>query len=400
MPSDTRPPSLAASPRVPLSVPCLSGREWDYVKECLDTGWVSSAGSFVKRFEEAAASLAGVPHAVATVNGTAALHVALKVIGLEPEEAVLVSNLTFVAPVNAIRYLGGAPIFMDAHPDTWQMDAGKLERFLKTQCERRDGHTIHKASRRRIRALLPVHILGLACDMDSLMALAADYGLAVVEDAAEALGVRYKGKQAGTFGDVGIFSFNGNKIITSGGGGMLVTADPKKAGHARYLTTQAKDDPDEYIHREIGFNYRLNNIQAALGLAQLEQLEEFIQKKNRIAHRYAQAFAETPGLSLMPAIPNVRATHWLYTVLLEPGASVERRKQFIRILSEKGVESRPLWHPIHSLAPYRDYPAFEIENSQSLYERAVSLPSSVGLSEEDQAYCIEQTRSALREWTS
>lgn len=396
MPSKT---SSATSRRIPLSVPYLAGHEWDYVKECIDTAWVSSVGSYVQRFERDIASYTKASHAIATVNGTAALHVALQLIGLQPGEMVLVSNLTFVAPINAIRYLGGIPAFMDADPQTWQMDTAKLERFLRTQCEMRVEGTFYKPTGQRVRAILPVHILGFACDMDHILRLAKEFRLSVVEDAAEALGVTYKNQHLGTLGDVGILSFNGNKIMTSGGGGMILTADAKKASYAHYLTTQAKDDVLEYIHREIGYNYRLNNINAALGVAQLEQLPQFIAKKRALAETYRSAFQSENRLTLMPLLPNVQATYWLYTVLLPEETTIERRKQFIQRLLEKGVESRPLWHPINTLVPYREHPAYEITHSLRLYDRAVSLPSSVGLTPDDQAYCIEQVLNTLKEWT-
>ncbi len=390
--------SLPASRRIPLSIPHLAGKEWTYVKECLDTAWVSSVGEFVKRFEHDIAHYTQAPHAIATMNGTSGLHIALKLVGLQPGELVLVSNLTFVAPVNAICYLSGTPVFMDTDPTSWQMDPANVERFLRTRCESREEGTFYKETGQRVRAILPVHILGLACDMDRLLALAREFKLAVVEDAAEGLGVTYKGRHVGTLGDLGVLSFNGNKIITSGGGGMILTNDSKKAAQAHYLTTQAKDDVLEYIHEEIGFNYRLNNINAALGVAQLEQLPSFIAKKRAIAKAYESAFKSERRLTLMPSLKEVETTYWLYTILLPEGTPTDRRKQFIRSLHEKGVECRPLWHPIHSLKPYQSYPHFEITHSISLYERAISLPSSVGLTESDQAFCIEQVLNILQEW--
>ena len=228
---------------VPLSIPEIRGNEWKYLKECLDTGWVSSVGSFVDRFEREIAAYVGAKYAVATINGTAALHTALQVIGLRPDDEVLVSDLTFVSPVNAVRYLQANPVFIDSHPVTWQIDPDKVARFLAEESEARDNGCYNRRTGRRIRAILPVHILGLSCEIDRIVDLARQYGLLIVEDAAEAMGVRFQGHHVGTFGDVGVLSFNGNKIITAGGGGMLVTDNPNYAKYARYLTTQAKDDP-------------------------------------------------------------------------------------------------------------------------------------------------------------
>lgn len=381
---------------IPLSIPEICGNEWKYVKECLDTGWVSSVGPFVDRFECEVASYLGIGHAVAMVNGTAALHVALRAIGLQPDEEVLVPTLTFIAPVNAIRYCGGVPIFIDAHPDSWQMDPEKVAKFLKEECVERDGHSYNRRSGRRVRAILPVHILGLACEIDRLVELARGYGLQVVEDAAEAMGVRYHGRHVGTFGDIGVFSFNGNKIMTTGGGGMIVTDDAKKAEYARYLSMQAKDDSLEYIHQEVGYNYRLSNLQAAVGIAQLEQLEVFIAQKRAIADAYKSELGQIDEITLMPTPTDCEPTYWLYTVLLRQGTTAEQRKDLIARLRREGIEARPLWHSIHSLTPYQKCQAFQIRHAIDLYCRGVSLPSSVGLTTEQIGRCVEAVRASLR----
>lgn len=378
-----------ASNIIPLSVPQLGGNEWAYLKECLDTGWVSSVGPFVDRFERGIADYVGAAHAVAVASGTAGLQIALHVAGVRPEDEVLVSDLTFIAPVNAIRYGRAHPVFVDADPQTWQMDVGKAERFLREGCEVRDGTCWNRKTGRRVTAILPVHILGLACAMHRVMELARRFHLRVVEDAAEAIGVRYQGRHTGTFGDLGVLSFNGNKTLTCGGGGMIVTDVPGHARRARYLTTQAKDDEREYIHHEVGYNYRLTNLQAAVGVAQLEQIEPFLERKRRIASTYEEAFRDLPGLTRMPVPPDTEPTYWLYTVLLREGITVEERKAFLEKLQADGIGARPLWHPIHRLLPYRQEQAIEIEAADRLYARAVSLPSSVGLDEADQRRCIE-----------
>jgi perosamine synthetase len=240
---------------IPLSVPHLSGNEWTYIKDCLDTGWVSSVGSYVTRFESDLAQAAGTSHAVATQCGTAALHIAMLVCGVRPGDEVLVSSMTFIAPVNAIRYANAVPVLIDSEASHWQMDVNQVRDFLHHACERRESGVYNKQSGRRIAAIIPVHILGHPVDMAALMPLAAEYELTVIEDATESLGSFYHGKPVGGIGHMGCFSFNGNKIITTGGGGMLVTNHEAWAGKARYLTTQAKDDPQEYIHHEVGYNW-------------------------------------------------------------------------------------------------------------------------------------------------
>jgi perosamine synthetase len=385
----------AALDPISLSAPLFQGNEWKYVKECLDTGWVSSAGSFVGRFERELAAYVGAPYAVAVLNGTAGLHVALRIIGVEPEDEVIVPTLTFVASVNPIRYCRAHPIFMDASPTSWQMDGDKVEHYLERECEVRDDACYNRRTGRRVRAILPVHILGLACEIDRITQLARHYRLRVVEDATEAMGVRYRGRHAGTFGDVGVFSFNGNKIITTGGGGMIVTADPRLANYARYLTTQAKDDPVEYFHSEIGYNYRLTNLQAAVGVAQLEQLDGFITKKRAIARAYRHTLAEIPGLTLMPRTPHTEPTYWLYTVLLPPGTTLDDRKAVLARLRETGIEARGLWRPVHTLPPYLDSQAHDITHAPGIYERALSLPSSALLRPDDVGWCVAALRKAL-----
>jgi len=382
---------------IPLSVPELAGNEWRYVKECLDTNWVSSVGPFVDRFEAAFAARSKARHAVAAVNGTAALHLALRAVGLEPGELVVLPDLTFAAPAFAVAYCGAKPVFMDADPATWQMDAAKTARFLAEECRMVGGVCRHRRTGRRVRALLPVHLLGLACDMRAFSRLARRYRLALIEDCAEAAGVRHRGRPVGTFGDAGCFSFNGNKVMTSGGGGMVVTGDRRIADRARYLSTQAKDDGLEYIHNEVGFNYRLTNVLAALGLAQLEQLTGFIARKRAIAEAYDAALRRIPGVTIMPRAPFTEPNFWLYTILLEPGCTLARRKAVIAGLRARGVEARPLWHPLHGLPAFRGALRYDLEHSTRLYERAVSLPSSSSLAPADQRRCVAALTDALQD---
>lgn len=397
--TSSEPRVTKAGRRIPLSVPELSGNEWTYLKACLDTGWVSSAGPFVEQFERniTKAAYVDATSAVAVVNGTAGLHLALRVLQVQPDDEVLVPTLTFIAPVNAVRYCGAHPVFVDADPTTWQMNVGKVKAFLQDQCEIRevrpgDKQCWHTQTKRRVRAILPVHLLGLACAMDEIVELAQAYHLRVVEDAAEAIGVRYRGRHVGTWGHIGVFSFNGNKTITCGGGGMLVTDDKAYADYARYLSTQAKDDPREYHHRDVGYNYRLTNLQAAVGLAQLERLPEFLEKKRMIARHYREAFASMSEVTPMPEQEG--AAYWLYTILVP---SRVHRDALLARLADEDIAARPLWQPIHTLPPYQGcQSAGSIEVARELYDRAVSLPSSVGLREEDFQQVVSAVRQSLR----
>jgi perosamine synthetase len=364
---------------IPLCVPEIRGNEWLYLKECLDTGWVSSVGSFVNRFEEMLAAYVGARFGVATVNGTAALHVALLASGVEPEDEVLVSTLTFIAPANAIRYAGAHPVLVDADSRTWQMDVSRIADFLEGKCRYRDGRLINSSSGRRVRAILPVHILGHPVDMDPLRALAEKYELRIIEDATESLGASYKGGRTGHLGDVACFSFNGNKIITTGGGGMVVTDDEAVAQRVRYLTTQAKKDPIEYIHDEIGFNYRLTNIQAAVGCAQMEQLDEYVAAKRRIAAAYDQNLDGVPGIAALRQPSYAFSTFWMYTVLVEPAGGRDSR-ELMKTLAASGIQTRPLWQPLHRGKAHSGSQVLGGEVAEMLNAKALSLPSSVGLS--------------------
>ena len=375
---------------IPLSEPEIRGKEWAYLKECLDTNWVSSAGPFVDRFEQMMADCIGTRFAIATVNGTAALHIALLVAGVQPDDEVVVSTLSFIAPANAIRYVGAWPVFMDAEADFWQMDPEKLEDFLDHGCAWRDGALYNRTTGRCVRAVLPVHILGHPCDMAAILEVARKYELLVIEDATERLGAQYKGKMVGHLGDVACFSFNGNKLITTGGGGMIVTDNEAWAEQAIYLTTQAKDDPVEYVHNAIGYNYRLTNIQAALGVAQMELLDEFVAAKRAIARRYHDALAEVPGIGIMGEAPWASSVFWMYTVLVDAKEYGIGSRDLLSALSSHGIQTRPLWEPLHRSGAHRGSQAWRMEVADRLYAQALSLPCSVGLSAEQQAEVIQQ----------
>lgn len=380
---------------VPLAIPEVRGNEWHYIKECLDTGWVSSVGSYVDRFEQMAADHIGVPHAVATVNGTAALHTALLVAGVAPDDEVLVSTMTFIAPVNAIRYAGAWPIFIDAEPTYWQMDVTQIAAFLEQECHTEGGETRNKTSGRRVRAIIPVHVLGHPVDMDPLLELARHHHLVVIEDAAESIGAKYKGRMVGSLGDIACLSFNGNKIITTGGGGMLLTHNEAWARHAKYLTTQAKDDPLEYIHHQIGYNYRLTNIQAAMGCAQMEQLPTYIATKRRIAETYRSALAQVPGITPMCQAEWAESIFWMYTVLVDAQQYGMDSRALLKHLAAQRIQTRPLWQPIHQSKAHLDAPPRTCPMAEHLSRTALSLPCSVGLSPEAQQRVIDSIRSIM-----
>lgn len=368
---------------VPLAVPHLGGNEWAYVKECLDTNWVSSAGSFVTRFEAMVAEYVGGKHAVATSSGTAALHVALLAAGVEPNDEVVVPTLTFIAPANAVRYVGAWPVFVDAEPDYWQLDPAILADFLANGCQQHGGQLYNKSSGRRVKAIIPVHLLGHPCDMDPILELARRYSLVVVEDATESLGSKYKGRMVGNLGDIACFSFNGNKIITTGGGGMIVTSNQEWADRASYLTTQAKDDPVEYIHHEIGYNYRLTNIQAALGCAQLEQLQQHMDFKRRVAEKYANRLTQIGGLTPMSQAPWAEGVFWLFTVLVDQETFGMDSRALLDRLGEQGIQARPLFQPLHLGRAHQESQVYQQGVAQNLFRDALSLPCSVGLNQND-----------------
>jgi perosamine synthetase len=309
--------------------------------------------------------------------------------------------LTFVAPANAVRYLNAWPVFIDVEPDYWQIDPVKLADFLEKECRSVDGGVLNRTTGRRIRAVLPVDLLGHPADMRPIVEVARRRGLAIVEDATESLGARYYGEAVGRLSDIACFSFNGNKIVTSGGGGMIVTDNHQWAARARSLTTQAKSDPIESIHAEVGFNYRLTNLQAALGVAQLEQLNVYVEAKRGVAARYRGAFADVPGLSMMREAPWARATFWMSTVLVSEREYGRSSRDVLAALERQAIEARPLWQPLHLSPAHQGRQAYHCHVSERLYRDAVSIPSSVGLSPEDQQRVISVMchRQATTSWS-
>lgn len=381
---------------IPLCVPEIRGNEAAYVKDCIDTGWVSSVGSYVTRFEHDVAAFVDRKHGIAVVNGTAALHMALLLSGVEADDEVLVSTLTFIAPANAIRYIGAHPVFIDCEPTYWQMDPQAVERFLREECHW-DGNVLRdKANGRRVKAIVPVDVLGSPVDFDAIAALAREFQLAIVEDTTESLGTLYRGAPAGHEAPLTCYSFNGNKLITTGGGGMIVTDDDALAKRARYLTTQAKDDPIEYIHGAVGYNYRLTNIQAAMGVAQMENLADYIALKRSHAAKYAQTLAGISGITPMPEATYATSTYWLYTILVDEHAFGMTSRGLLEHLTRNGIQSRPLWQPLHRSPAYVGSRRSGGDVAESICARALSLPSSVGLTEDQLDTVVSTIASAAR----
>ncbi len=386
------------SEAIPLSVPVIKGNEWKYVKECLDTGWVSSVGAYVERFEREFCAYTGARHAVACVNGTAALQVALRIIGVLAGDEVIVPTLTFIAPVNAVCYLGAQPIFMDCD-DYYNLDVAKTLDFIERETRFVGGHTINQKTGRRIAALIPVYVFGNAVALDALTPLCQERNIRIVEDATESLGTWYTagafaGKHAGTLGDIGCFSFNGNKIITTGGGGMIVTDNPDHAEKARYLTTQAKDDGIRYIHHEVGYNYRLTNLQAAVGVAQLERLPEYVETKRSNYQAYKRHIDLIPGLHIAE-IPVYAANNcWMYALQIDRARYGMDREELMQSLGAQSIQSRPVWQLNHLQRPYRDCQRYRIEKAPELLARTLNIPCSVDLSDSQRDLVIEALRRA------
>lgn len=362
--------------RIALHEPVFAGNEWKYVKQCLDTGWVSSAGAFVVRFEALAAERAGTRHAVACSTGTAALHLALIAAGVEADDEVLVPSLTFIATANAPAYLGAHPRFVDAEEATFGMDPDKLERWLEADTVMRKGRAWTKKTGRRVSACVPMHAFGHPARVDRLASMCRRRGIALIEDAAEALGTSYKGKPAGSFGLAGTLSYNGNKTITCGGGGMVVTNSAALARVARHLSTQAKKNSKTYLHDAVGYNYRLPNLNAAVGCAQYEQLDGFLRSKRAIADRYRDALGGAAGLRLLWEPAGARSNFWLNTVVFDEPA---RARRALRALNAAGVEARPIWTPCHRQPMFAKLSAGTLEVTDRLWRTAFNLPSSSNL---------------------
>lgn len=371
--------SVVGDKTVALHEPSFSGNEWLYIKECLDSTFVSSAGKFVDRFEIDLTNFTGAKHAVAVVNGTAALHIALKLAGVKADDEVLMPALTFVATANAVTYCNATPHFVESEACTMGVDSSKLRDYLEKHTEQRAGQCINLTSGRVIRALVLMHTFGHPGDLDGLLGIAHDFKIALVEDAAESLGSYYQGQHTGTFGLLGTLSFNGNKTITTGGGGAILTNDEALARHAKHLTTTAKlPHAWEFRHDEIGYNYRLPNLNAALGCAQLEQLPAMLVAKRKLFSLYQTAFSHVRGVKLMVEPSRCHSNYWLQTLLLDPDHA-DQRDLVLKSTNEAGCMTRPSWILMQELAPYKDFSRMDLPTAVSLSKRIINIPSSSNL---------------------
>jgi perosamine synthetase len=364
---------------VALHEPHFGGNEWHYLKDCLDSTFVSSVGPYVNRFEDLLAAYTGARYAIATVNGTAALHIALQLAGVVRDDEVLVPALTFVATSNAIAYCGAVPHFVESEERTLGVGVSALRDHLASIAERRDGISVNRHTGRVLRAVVPMHTFGHPADVENLAAVASDFGIVVVEDAAESLGSTRHGRHTGTFGALGTLSFNGNKTITTGGGGAILTDDADLARRAKHLTTTARVAHRwEYRHDEIGYNYRMPNLNAALGCAQLEQLPALLDAKRRLHERYAVAFATVPEVRLIDEPEGCRSNFWLQTLLLDRSAEMERDR-VLASTNDLGLMTRPVWALNHRLPAYTKAPRMPLPVAESLERRIINLPSSAQL---------------------
>ena len=371
---------------IPLSVPNFSGHEKEYVNDAVVSEWVSTGGSLVPKFEQAVADYVGMPRAVACNSGSSGLHLAMMMAGIGRGDEVLAPTLTFIAAVNPIRYAGAEPIFIGCD-DSLCLSPALAEEYLSANAEMQEGRCVSKITGAHIKALVVVHVFGNLADMEGIMDLAARWNLLVIEDSTEALGTRcdtgrYAGKFAGTIGDVGVYSFNGNKIITTGAGGMVVSNHADWAEHAKHLSTQAKADELNFVHDEVGYNYRMTNLQAALGLAQLEQLEGFIAHKIEMYEFYRQALDGKNYYRILPFKDGVRSNHWFYSLYVEDSHPLGR-DEIIRRLSEEKIQTRPIWALIQDQADYPRNQRYGDELAYDYLHHVVNLPCSTNLSKED-----------------
>lgn len=377
---------------IPLSVPNLKGKELEYVTRAVETEWVSTGGPYINEFEDKIAKYVKAKGAVSVQNGTSGLHVGLQVCGVTKDDEVIVPTLTFIAAVNPVKYIGAEPIFMDCD-DSLCMDADKLNEFCQMECSFIDGKLMNNKTKKLVKAVVVVHVFGNMANMEKIMEVAASYNLKVIEDATEAIGTYYtsgpyENKYAGTIGTIGVYSFNGNKIITTGGGGMIVSNDEELLKKAKHLTTQAKCDDLYYIHDEIGYNYRMTNLQAALGLAQLEQLETFIQTKKDNYKLYKEKIEEIPGLSILDYNSKIRCNYWFYALYVNKNYPLNR-DEIISYLSSKNIQVRPIWDLINEQRPYFNCQTYKIEKAKKYLEHVVNIPCSSNLDKEDIQYVIK-----------
>lgn len=366
--------------RIYLSPPDVGAREREYLLRAFDSGWVAPLGPEVDGFEQEIARFAGADHAVALSSGTAALHLGLKVLGVKSGDRVLTSTLTFVATANAITYCGADPVFIDSERSTWNLDPDLLAEELRESAERGELPA----------AVVPVDIFGQCADYESILSLCSEYGVPVLEDAAEALGATYQGRPAGSFGEIGVFSFNGNKIMTTSGGGMLVTDDARLAAEVTYLATQARDPVPHYEHRTVGYNYRLSNLLAAIGRAQLEELPQKITRRREIRSIYRRALGDVPGVDFMPEAPEGMSNAWLTVITVNPDLANVSARGLMTALDRIDVESRPIWKPMHMQPAFMSSPRRGGSVAESLFTNGLCLPSGSSLSDSDVGRIVER----------
>lgn len=373
--------TVLGQPAAPISLhePEFAGREWEYVRDCLDTGWVSSVGAYVDRFERDLASYTGAAHAIATSNGTSALHLCLLLAGVKSGDEVLVPTLTFVATANAVCYLGARPHFVDSESVSLGVDASSLDAYLRDAAHLIDDVCVNRQTGAAIRALVVLHVFGHPCNLDALDALAHRWRLILIEDAAESLGSSYHGRHTGNVGRLSALSFNGNKVVTTGGGGAVLTNDPELGRRAKHLSTTARTAHRwNFVHDEVGYNYRLPNINAALGCAQLERLPGMLRRKRALAERYARAFAGMRGARFLAEPPGTVSNYWLNAIVLDVGNQSER-DDLLKALNEAGYGSRPVWTLMHRLPMYDACPRMNLETATRLEASIINLPSSAKL---------------------
>lgn len=367
---------------VALHEPHFCGNEWAYVKECLDTGWVSSVGKFVDRFETQLAEYAGVKRAVAVVNGTSALHICLKLVGVEPGDEVLIPTLTFVATANAVTYCGAQPHLVDSETKTLGMDSVKLDAHLREIAEIRQASCYNKKTGRRIRAVVPMHTFGHPVNLDSLAEVCERYRISMIEDAAESLGSYYKGKHTGNWGHVAALSFNGNKVITTGGGGAIITNDEELGRLAKHVTTTARvPHPWDLSHDMVGYNYRMPNINAALGCGQLEQMPLFLKAKRSLAEKYKKAFKDMKGVSLITEPEHAHSNYWLNALMLDE-QHASQRNALLDLTNQNGIQTRPAWTLMHRLPMFSQSPCMDLSVAENIVQRLINIPSSAILGAE------------------
>ena len=377
---------------IPLSVPKIEGNESKYVLDCLNTGWISSAGSYVNQFEDMVAKYAGAKYGVACMNGTVGLHIAQVLLGITKDDHVIAPNITFIATLNAIKYTGAQPILIDVDINNWQMDLGLLEQYLEQNTEfktiKSGTYCFDTSTNKRVRAIMPVHVLGNIGDMDRLLAIAKKYYLDIIEDSTEALGATFKNKHAGTFGKIGVFSFNGNKIISTGGGGVIVTDDQAIAKKARHLTTQAKISAMDYIHDEIGYNYRLVNVLAAIGVAQMETFNATLQSKASMDRFYRKHLNNVGDIKFQQIPEGTHPNGWLFTF------RTSKMRQLLAYLNSNGVQARPFWMPMNQLEMFKkDIYITNANVSATVYDTSISIPSSTGITNKQLQTVVETIKA-------